>query len=63
MKINQIASVILVAGTCTLQAAERVWSGADGANWADPDVWTTNSVVTTAPENTDTVTILSLIHI
>jgi autotransporter-associated beta strand protein len=38
-------------------AVERVWNGADGANWTDASVWTTNGAVATAPESTDTVTI------
>jgi len=38
-------------------AEERIWVGAGGANWDDPNVWTTNGILTTAPRNTDTVTI------
>lgn len=57
MTTKQAANVILIAGACSLHAAERVWNGADGANWADPDVWTISGVPATAPENTDTVTI------
>ena len=49
------SSIFVIA--CSLQAVERIWNGADGANWTDPAVWTTNGVATTAPTNTDTATI------
>ena len=49
--------VCALSGIFPLHAVERVWNGADGANWADADVWTTNGVPATAPENADTATI------
>ena len=47
----------MLAGVNSLQAVERIWNGADGANWTDTGVWTTNGVAATAPTNTDTATI------
>ena len=57
MNTRYLVCGIIFAGTCTLQAVERIWNGASGANWNDAGVWTTNGVATTAPTNTDTATI------
>jgi len=57
MKICCVVCGIVFVGSCSLQAVERIWNGADGANWADAGVWTTNGVTSTAPTNTDTATI------
>ena len=38
-------------------AAERVWDGANGADWFAPNVWTVSGVSADAPTNTDTVTV------
>ncbi len=57
MKTNLVACGVILAGVCASHAAERIWNGANNANWMDTDVWTTNGVAATAPENTDTVTI------
>ncbi len=52
--------LLLILGLISLapaRAAERVWVGADGANWTDAAVWTVDGLPATAPENADTVTI------
>ena len=57
--MNKVPKLCVCVFSCVfaLHAAERVWTGTDGANWTDLNVWATNGIPSSAPENADTVTI------
>lgn len=56
MKKNLVLLPLALAAAAS-HAAERIWNGADGANWHDEAVWLVGGEPASVPENTDTVTI------